>query len=297
MKQFLKRFYAQITQSLKTTGQRIFSIQSFRFIKLHFYQRFFLYFSRIFVILLIIITLGVGYLYFAHPEKISRIYAKSKVKFIEVIDSKIFGSYKVEISGNKQITTEEIEEIVLKTISQKNYHSKQSLLIQDIVDNLKTNLPWLKEVTIVRTMPGKLNIFINEYKPLAIWNHNDKLSFIDEQGNQMPYYESDEFDDMIIVSGPNANIKYKSLFNIFSLNEEVSQQVYSATWIGNRRWNIRFKNGILVKLPENKISRAWERLGNLQEIKGSSIGLKVIDLRVADKIYLEYEDKIRKTLN
>ena len=297
MKQFLKRFYAQITQSLKTTGQRIFSIQSFRFIKLHFYQRFFLYFSRIFVILLIIITLGVGYLYFAHPEKISRIYAKSKVKFIEVIDSKIFGSYKVEISGNKQITTEEIEEIVLKTISQKNYHSKQSLLIQDIVDNLKTNLPWLKEVTIVRTMPGKLNIFINEYKPFAIWNHNDKLSLIDEQGNQMPYYESDEFDDMIIVSGPNANIKYKSLFNIFSLNEEVSQQVYSATWIGNRRWNIRFKNGILVKLPENKISRAWERLGNLQEIKGSSIGLKVIDLRVADKIYLEYEDKIRKTLN
>lgn len=296
MKQSFQRFLGNFLESLQNIKQRIFSIQSFRWIKMHFYQRFFLYLSTIFVVTLLLGVITTLYLYFVYPEKISKIYAKSKSKFIEIIDSKIFGPYEIEITGNKRIDGKEIEEIVVQTINQKNYHSKHSLLIQDIVDRLKINLPWLKEVTIVRTMPSKLNIFISEYEPFAIWENEDSLSLIDQEGNQMPYYESNEFDDMIIVSGPNANLKYKSLFNIFSLDEEISQQIYSATWIGNRRWNIRFKNGILVKLPENKISKAWERLSNLKEMKGSSIGLKVIDLRVTDKIYLEYEDEIRKTL-
>ena len=50
------------------------------------------------------------------------------------------------------------------------------------------------------------------------------------------------------------------MFNILVINSEISQDIYSANWVGNRRWDIRFFDGLLVKLPEIEISDAWSDL-------------------------------------
>ena len=101
---------------------------------------------------------------------------------------------------------------------------------------------------------------------------------------------------MIILSGNNANNHAISLFNIFTIDPNLSRNVYSATWVGNRRWDIRFENGLLIKLPENDISIAWQNLIKIYNMPGSIIGLKMIDLRIKDKIYLQYEDSAMKEL-
>ncbi len=101
---------------------------------------------------------------------------------------------------------------------------------------------------------------------------------------------------MVILSGKGANLHAQSLFNIFTIDPNLSANVYSATWIGDRRWDIRLENGLLIKLPENNLSDAWRNLIKIYHMPGSILGLKIIDLRVSDKIYLEYEDSVIKEL-
>jgi cell division septal protein FtsQ len=96
---------------------------------------------------------------------------------------------------------------------------------------------------------------------------------------------------MIILSGKNANQNAKSLFNILVINSEISQDIYSANWVGKRRWDIRFFDGLLVKLPEIEISDAWRDLIKIYLSSKNDKAIKSIDLRVDGKIYFQYYDK------
>ena len=52
---------------------------------------------------------------------------------------------------------------------------------------------------------------------------------------------------MLILSGLDANLNVKSFFNILAIDEILSNEVYSATWVGRRRWDICLVNGTLIK--------------------------------------------------
>jgi len=206
---------------------------------------------------------------------------------------------KITISGNKRIKNEEIIAIIENFDNSKFFESKSDnefiSNIKNLIDEMKIKLPWLDKIIIKRTMPDILNIEIEEYQPFAIWLSEDKKFIIDKDGNQIPfldeYEESQEFKNMIILSGKGANQNAKSLFNILAINSQISQEIYSANWVGNRRWDIRFYDGLIVKLPEIEISRAWQDLIKFYEVFKSDKAIKSIDLRISGKIYIQYFNK------
>ncbi|OFW87568.1 MAG: hypothetical protein A2887_06930 [Alphaproteobacteria bacterium RIFCSPLOWO2_01_FULL_40_26] len=232
------------------------------------------------------------------PEFLTKIYTKSSFYFFHYLNLDNHEFAEINISGNKHVNKEQIIDII--NSAKEKLLQKQNIeyqpLVQNLIDEIKTNLPWVNKVVISRSMPRVLNIFITEYEPFAIWQYDGKKYIIDKDGNAIPFEESSEFDHMVILSGKAANINAKSLFNIFTADPKLSQNVYSATWVGNRRWDIRFSNGLLIKLPEASIAQAWEQLIKINHTQGSIIGLKMIDLRIKDKIYLEYEDSVMKEI-
>ena len=208
----------------------------------------------------------------------------------------------INITGNKRVKDEEIIAIIKNfelekgTLIGKNLDNIDLLpLVQNLIDKIKSQLNWIDKVTIKRLMPDILNIEVEEYKPFAIWINNDKKFIIDKEGNSIPFLEeyeqSEEFKNMIILSGNGANENAKSLFNILVINSEISQDIYSANWVGNRRWDIRFFDGLLVKLPEIEISNAWNDLIKIYSASKNDKAIKSIDLRVSGKIYLLYYNK------
>ena len=205
---------------------------------------------------------------------------------------------KVTITGNKRTTTEEILAIVTETHKAANNNKFQDYqpLIQRLVIEIKKQLPWINKVVITRSMPNLLNITVTEYEPFAIWQKGDKKYITDKDGNIVLIEDLTEFENLIILSGNEANNHVNSLFNIFVADPNLSSHVYSATWSGDRRWDIRFDNGLLIKLPENNISEAWNNLIKIYNTPGSILGLNVIDLRVEGKIYLEYGDSVIKEI-
>jgi cell division protein FtsQ len=272
--------------------------QQVRRVKVIFYQKFlpiFTKFSLAAIAVLVLILVSLKLFKPAYLEKIKR---KSSFYFFHYLHLDNYDFNQINISGNSRVSKEEVIQVINQTKANltKNDEIYYQPLVQNLIDKLKEKLPWIKKVIIARSMPDTLNITLEEYEPFAIWQSSAEKYIIDKEGNLIPFEDLEEFKNMVILSGSGANLHAKSLFNIFVIDPELSANVYSATWVGNRRWDIRFENGLLIKLPENNISAAWQQLIKIYGTNGSIIGLKIIDLRISDKVYLEYEGSVVKEL-
>jgi cell division septal protein FtsQ len=237
------------------------------------------------------------------PIYLEKISHKSSFYFFHYLNLDDQNFSQLKITGNKRATTEEITAIVegVKqnfTQSQLEKYDSEGYepLIQKLIVEIKKQSPWSNKVVISRSMPNLINIAITEYEPFAIWQDDGKKYVTDKDGNTVLVDNIEEFKHLVILSGKGANSHAKSLFNIFAINPNLSSRIYSATWLGGRRWDIRFDNGLLIKLPEDNLSEAWRNLIKIYNMPGSVVGLNVIDLRIEGKIYLEYGDSVIKEL-
>lgn len=272
--------------------------QFFRKIRSFFHQVFLPIIVKTLLILITLLVLIFAVLKFFKPAYLDKIYKKSSFYFFHYLNLDHQEFAEINISGNVHVQKEQILELVERAQKQitKNDSADYQPLIRGLIEQIKEELPWVHQVTITRSMPSILNITISEYVPIAIWQNEGEKYLTDKEGNLVPYEDLEEFKHMVILSGKGANTNAKSLFNIFTADDNLSANVYSATWVSNRRWDIRFENGLLIKLPENNISDAWRRLIKIYNMPGSIVGLKVIDLRILDKVYLEYDDSVIKEL-
>jgi len=256
-------------------------------------------------IAILIIILAVILLFFANifkPKIIVELKHIIYSRFLSNFQLNNFNFSVINIKGINRVKKQEIIDIIKNFDDGKSFMINKNLsdsqaipLAQNLIDEIKSKILWIDKITIKRIMPDTINIEVIEYKPFAIWLDNDKKFIIDKDGNPVPFldeYESnEEFKNMIILSGKNANKNVKSLFNILSIDAELSKEIYSANWVGNRRWDVRFFDGLLVKLPEDNIAEAWENLLKLYELSDIDKSIKSIDLRVSGKIYIQYLNK------
>ncbi len=261
---------------------------------------FFPFLVKATLVTLTLFVLIYGTLKIFKPTYLDKIYKKSSFYFFHYLNLDNHEFSKINIVGNNRVKEEEIIEIIKEaekhlTVSDQLNRNYQPL-IQRIITRIKQDLPWVNRVVIIRNMPNNLNITITEYEPFAIWQDEGKKYVIDREGNAVLSENLEEFKHMVVLSGKGANIHARSLFNIFTIDPKLSSEVYSATWVGGRRWNIRLNNGLLIKLPERNINEAWQRLIKIYNTPGSIVGLKIIDLRIGDKLYLEYDDSVIKEI-
>ncbi len=240
------------------------------------------------------------FMVFFQPQMMEKLYRKMVPYVWHYLNLDDHKFSTINVDGNRRVSKEEIIAVInetkIETNRNKSTRNEYRPLVQNLIDTMKTKLPWIHKIVITRSIPDILNVSIIEYQPFAIWENENEKYIIDKDGNTVPFEESEEFKNMVILSGNGANTHAKSLFNIFSIDSEFSARIYSATWLGNRRWDIRLDNGLLIKLPESNINRAWQNLIKIYSTPGSTIGLKSIDLRIEDKIYLEYEDLMIKEI-
>jgi len=243
---------------------------------------------------LLVIVVLMSVLYYFKPYYFDMTIDKASYYFYHYlkIDSKNFS--KINIEGISHINRDEIINIIEET--KGDIDDEGQKIISILAKDLKDKLPWIEKIKITRNLPYTLNIEIEEFKPFAIWQENGEKYFTNKDGKLVKYEEIDGYQYMFILSGKGSNKNVEPLFNIFFKDPELSANVYSANWVSNRRWDIVFEDGFLVKLPENNIDIAWKKLKKILAMQGSTIGLKVIDLRVIDKTYLEYDDTYLKEL-
>lgn len=166
-------------------------------------------------------------------------------------------------------------------------NSMLSIDLDDVRARLRTN-PWIADASVSRQLPDTLIVSVQERKPVAIWQLQGRLSIIDVYGRVLETERVKQFAKLPLVVGPEANQHALSLFSLLSIHPELRSRMDAATWIGGRRWDLRFRSGELLMLPEGEDAsrKALERFAEMERNTGLlGRGFARFDMRQEDRIY------------
>jgi cell division protein FtsQ len=143
-------------------------------------------------------------------------------------------------------------------------------------------LSWVKDARVSRQLPDTLVIDIVEREPHAVLRKADRFVLIDETGHELETVARARAQGKLIVSGLGAG-------RLLDAAPALKPRVQEAEWIGNRRWNVTFKTGQVLALPEGDKASAgalvsFARLDGTNRLLGGKV--TIFDMRANDRIYL-----------
>jgi cell division protein FtsQ len=150
-------------------------------------------------------------------------------------------------------------------------------------------LSWVEDARVSRQLPDTLVIDIVERKPVAVLQKIDRLVLIDKDGIELEAVSEGRAKGKLLLKGPGAGRQVAGLSELLDAAPALRPQLRSAEWVGNRRWNLTFKTGQILALPEGKDVSA-KALMTFAQLDGRNrlLGGKAVafDMRAPDRIYL-----------
>ncbi len=146
-------------------------------------------------------------------------------------------------------------------------------------------VPWIKSARVERRLPDTIYIGLTERTPVALWQSRGKLKLIDGDGVVLTDTGLSRFRDLMLVVGENAPAHIGDLSLLLQDQTDLRGRVEAATYVSGRRWDLRLKNGITVRLPETDPGIALARLAKAQhDDRLLDKDLTAVDLRDGDRI-------------
>lgn len=169
--------------------------------------------------------------------------------------------------------------------------------LDDIKQRLE-KLDWIKSAVIERQLPNTLHVRIVERNPVALWQNAGQLYLIDEDGVLIVEDNLKPFKHLIILVGGDAPMYANQLLTMLKKDMELYKHASSAIRVGERRWNIRFAEGIEIKLPEENPEEAWKFISDMhRDDKLFNKNIRSVDLRVQGKMYINLNSKQKTPRN
>jgi cell division protein FtsQ len=186
----------------------------------------------------------------------------------------------VAIAGHKHLSRDEI--LAIAGIS-----GRTSLLFLDAAETrakLKSN-PWVGDATVQKLFPDRLAITVTECAAFALWQTGGQINVIADDGTVLESFLSRTVLTLPFVVGAGAATRAKEFLALLDRHPELRDNVRASVLIGERRWNLRLKNGIDVRLPETDIALALDHLAALDREKNLlARDISVVDLRFRDRV-------------
>src|SRR5215475_2528747 len=196
----------------------------------------------------------------------------------------------VAINGRKQLSQDEVLAI-------GGVNGRSSLLFLDaaaVRDQLKAN-PWIADATVIKFYPGSLEIDIVERSAFALWQKDGKLSVIADDGAVLEPYLQRRFLSLPLVVGKGAETHARDFLALLARYPQVNNVTKAAIYVGERRWNLRTKDGLDIRLPEHDVGNALATLSKLdQEDHLFSRDIVAVDMRLADRLTVQLSDDAAK---
>ena len=210
------------------------------------------------------------------------------VTIIENLSTKYEYSFsEIKVEGLNNLSFNDIEKYF------KKYYGKSIFLIpiNDIAKVILIN-NWVENVKIKNDHKKQITIIIKESLPIGIYSGNRDLLF-DKKGKIIDFVniQDDYYSNLIKFKGKYSLINANLLID--ELPSSIIKEIEEAIYISERRWNIKMKNGLNLKLAENKISESinnyikiYRKINNyeLQNIES-------IDLRITNKAIIKFIER------
>ena len=159
-------------------------------------------------------------------------------------------------------------------------------------------LPWVMDARVSRQLPDTIVVDIVERVPHAVLKRPDRLVLIDPTGHQLEPVSAADARGMLQISGPGAQAQVVALDALLDAAPALRPQVAEAEWVGNRRWNLTFKTGQVLALPQGEEDSAgalmsFARLDGVNRLLGGKVA--AFDMRNPDRIYMRVPGRTGET--
>lgn len=193
----------------------------------------------------------------------------------------------IALAGEKQLTREDILNIA-------GISGRASLLFLD-ADAARTRLkanPWIADATILKLFPDRLHIAVTERRAFALWQKDGRVRVISRDGVTVEPFVAPHVAHLPLVVGQGANLKAAEFLNVMNGYPDLRDQIHAYVLVADRRWNLRLKNGIDIRLPEAEPVEAIEALLALdRDKKLLTRDILAIDLRIRDRVTVRLSDE------
>lgn len=193
-----------------------------------------------------------------------------------------FGIDSIEISG--QVLTKDADIITLLTVGTGN-----STLTFD-AQKAQARLEWLRSVksaTVRKVYPNRVIVSIVEKTPVLRWRIGSTTWLLDERGDKIGT-DIASYTELPLVIGQGAADDAVPMVRLLARHEKVGDGLAALSRIGDRRWDLIYRNGLRVQLPETGVAQALDRLDIYQaQYQLLDRDVTQIDLRVPGMVTLK----------
>ena len=189
----------------------------------------------------------------------------------------------IKINGLNEKLTLDINSKLEKYLS-----SNLLLLNKEFIQNDMNEFPFIEDYTIFKKYPSQIILNIKETELIAKTFDNNKIQYIGSNGKIIGenYYENKK-------KLPNVfgNFKTSELLRVFLLlenNNFMLSEITDLYYFNSGRWDVKFKNNLLIKLPINKLDNSINIAKKFIEKEKITENI-IIDLRVANQVIISNE--------
>jgi len=202
-----------------------------------------------------------------------------------------FGIDAVSVTGQKQVSEDE----VLQTVG-VTPHTSLLFLDVDAARERLMAIPWIAEATVRKLYPDRLQISITEREAFAYWQRDGKISIIAADGTILGAYGDRRVPSPLpLLVGIGADEKGKAFLDLLGRYPAIRSEVQASILVADRRWNLKLKNGIDIRLPEEKTEHALDVLLTLdREKRLLSRDITAVDLRLTDRVVVRLSEEAAK---
>lgn len=156
-------------------------------------------------------------------------------------------------------------------------------------------LPWVDTATVRKSYPDTIFVEITERNGYAVWQHGKKLTVIDSAGAPIDSYSPARDRTLPLVTGRGAPARVREAMGLVGAYPAIARRTKGFIRVGERRWDIRLRNGITIKLPESGAGEALGALVVLDEAQDLlARDIREIDMRFTDRMVVRLNEPALK---
>ncbi len=143
----------------------------------------------------------------------------------------------------------------------------------------------VEEYKIKKKYPSAIEVEVKQTEILAYFLENNQKILIGQNGKEIKDKIISTKDLPILIGTININ-KFLSLNKLLLENEFNLKDFTRIYYFKSDRWDLEFKNNLIIKLPFNGLDETLKKLKKIYN-KNQFNNFKIIDLRVAGRIIVK----------
>ena len=148
-------------------------------------------------------------------------------------------------------------------------------------------LPWVRAATVERRYPNAMLVTLVERAPIARFRTKGGTVLVDETGALIKVEPEKEHEGLILLSGDGAPEAAAALLKRLDDEPALARRVVSAERLGDRRWDLSFEGGAVLRLPDGYEKAALAKFAEFERQHGLlARGAVTYDMRLPDRLVI-----------